>query len=91
MPLSRRDWIKTVGAVGLVSGTTQSVAAAVPEKLTNIGTRRELFVENSLITKLTGGGQLRLHQPVPRELAFVCDKPWEGSSCAYMKVSVVPS
>ena len=86
MPLSRRDWIKTVGAAGLVSSSTQSVSAAVPEKTTNIGTRRELFVENSLISKLIGGGQLRLHQPMPRELAFVCDKPWEGSSCAYMKV-----
>ena len=27
-----------------------------------------------------------LHRPTPQEVSFVCDKPWEGASCAYMKV-----
>lgn len=84
--LSRRDFVKTASAAGLVIGSTHTVSASASEQVTDIGTRRELFVENTLVSKLTGGGQLWLHQPTPMEITFVCDKPWEGSSCAYMKV-----
>lgn len=83
--LSRRDFVKAAGAVGLAAAT-RSAPAAESEQVTDVGSRRELFVENALIAKLSGGAQLRLHQPTPREVSFVCDKPWEGASCAYMKV-----
>ena len=33
-----------------------------PEKVTDIGTRRELFVENTLISSLGGGARLQLHR-----------------------------
>jgi hypothetical protein len=51
-----------------------------------IGTRRELFVDDYLIERMSGGAQLRLHRPTPREVAIVCDAPWEGSSCGYTTV-----
>ena len=88
MALSRRDWMKTASAAAVLSGasTTVSPAAEKTGKVTEIGSRRELFVEPTLINKLSGGARLQLHQPVAREITFVCDKPWEGSSCAYMKV-----
>lgn len=86
MPLSRRDWIKTAGVTGLIVAASRSVVADDSEQVTNTGTRRELFVEDTLISRISGGALLRLHQPTPREITFVCDKPWEGASCAYMKV-----
>jgi hypothetical protein len=52
----------------------------------DIGSRRELFVEDTLIDHLEGGAQLRLHEPAPREIAIVHDEPWEGSSCSYHTV-----
>lgn len=44
-----------------------------------LGTRRELFVDDQLIARLTGGATLRLHSPTPREISFVHDRPWEGN------------
>lgn len=83
---SRRDFVKSTSAAALVSTSTCTVSAGTPNETTSIGTRRELFVENTLISQIHGGAQLRLHQPVPREVSFVCDKPWEGATCNYMKV-----
>ncbi len=55
----------------------------------NIGSRLELFVDHELIQSLTGGAQLRLHQPVRREIVFHTDAPWEGNACGYP--SIVPA
>jgi len=48
-----------------------------------VGSRRELFVEPTLLDRLTGRAELRLHSPVPREIAIDHDAPWEGSGCVY--------
>ncbi len=36
----------------------------------NIASRRELFVDDHLIDRLTGTAELRLHHPTPREVAL---------------------
>ena len=51
----------------------------------NIGSRLELFVDDWLIEKMTGA-DLRLHHPVPREVAITFDREWEGNSSAYVTV-----
>ena len=51
----------------------------------NIGTRRELFVDDFLIDKMKGADR-RLHRPTPQEVSIVHDAPWEGSACAYHTV-----
>jgi len=51
-----------------------------------IGSRRELFVDEFLIDRLAGGAELRLHHPRPRELALVHDAPWEGTGSGYHSV-----
>ena len=84
--ISRRDVVKAAAALGLAATTGRSMLAAEPDEVTEIGSRRELFVENTLISTTSGGAKLQLHRPVLREVSFVCDKDWEGSSCAYMKV-----
>lgn len=51
-----------------------------------IGSRLELFVDNYLIASLKGGAQLRLREPIRREVAILHDQPWEGNSCGYHTV-----
>ncbi|MBM79106.1 MAG: hypothetical protein CMJ78_00750 [Planctomycetaceae bacterium] len=52
----------------------------------DIGSRRELFVDNHLIDRLDGKAELRLHRPVPREVALLHDAPWEGNATAYHSI-----
>ncbi|NOY82193.1 MAG: hypothetical protein GXP31_14440 [Kiritimatiellaeota bacterium] len=51
----------------------------------DIGSQRELFVDGRLIERLTNARQV-LHHPVPREVAIVHDKPWEGNTSGYHTV-----
>lgn len=48
----------------------------------DIGSRRELFVDDFLIDQHRGTS-LKLHTPEPKEVALVCDAPWEGNTSAY--------
>lgn len=50
-----------------------------------IGSRRELFVDDRLIESLNGTRR-ELHHPVPREVAITHDAPWEGAGSAYHSV-----
>jgi len=64
-------------------------SAASPEPAVDpsieIGSRRELFVDDYLIDKLAGAA-LRLHKPEPKEVVLHTDAPWEGNICAYFTV-----
>ncbi len=70
----------------LVALASASAFAAEPGAPTAIGSRRELFVDDALIERLSGGAELRLHHPEPREVALVHDAPWEGSGSGYHSV-----
>lgn len=48
----------------------------------DIGSRRELFVDDYLIEQLQGA-VLKMHRPTPREMVMVCDSPWEGNGSVY--------
>lgn len=52
----------------------------------DIGSRRELFVDDALIERLVGRAELRLHHPEPREIALVHDQPWEGPGSGFNSV-----
>ena len=58
---------------------TASIAGRAAEPI-DIGSRLELMVDDYLIDRLSGA-ELRLHQPMPREIAIVHDAPWEGDTC----------
>ncbi|MBX3178882.1 MAG: hypothetical protein KF886_16120 [Candidatus Hydrogenedentes bacterium] len=59
-----------------------TVASAGPIE---IGARLEPLVDRHLIESLDGT-ELRLHQPVPREIAITYDAPWEGNTSCYVTV-----
>jgi len=62
------------------------LADAASAAVTDIGSRRELFVEDGLIERVAGGAQLRMHRPVPREIVMVHDEPWEGTGSGYHSI-----
>ncbi|MBL7736958.1 MAG: hypothetical protein JNL51_15985 [Chitinophagaceae bacterium] len=52
----------------------------------DIGSQRQLFVDDFLKTKFTGGAALRLHHPAIQEISLVHDEPWEGSFSNYNSI-----
>lgn len=54
-------------------------------EVTNIGSRRELFVDKLLIDQMKGV-TLRLHHPEEAGIAVKFDQPWEGRFSAYITV-----
>lgn len=60
----------------------QSLALA---QIPNIGTNRELFVDDYLIEKLEGA-ELTLHEPIDQGEVIRFEKPWEGAFSAYFTV-----
>ncbi len=53
------------------------------QSVLDIGSHRELFVDNYLIDKMEGT-QLRMHSPVSAGAVLQFDKPWEGRYCGYI-------
>ena len=51
----------------------------------NLGTQRELFIDDHLIGEMKNV-QLLVHSPVREEISVTCDAPWEGNGCGYYTV-----
>ena len=51
----------------------------------DIGSRWELFVDDYLVASKKKI-DLKLHEPVRREIVLTTDQPWEGATCAYFSV-----
>lgn len=62
-----------------------ATTAALAVEPIDIGSRRELFVDDYLIDRRERV-ELRLQKPTPREIVLVHDDPWEGSGCGYYTV-----
>ena len=84
--------IALLSVISIVFLITNSIStlAQNPEiqgsEIVDIGSQRQLFVDNFLEEKFTGGAELRLHHPVIQEIALLCDKPWEGSFSNYNSI-----
>tara|TARA_Y100000588_G_scaffold87679_3_gene93491 strand:- start:12159 stop:13667 length:1509 start_codon:yes stop_codon:yes gene_type:complete len=65
--------------MGLIVVFASVVSGNAAEPI-DIGSRRELFVDDHLIERISGTGVLRLHHPIPREVSIVHDAPWEGTA-----------
>jgi len=84
-------WIAGKAALGqavlgcVLVAVAAPVAAAESDAVREIGSRRELFVDDYLIDQLSGARQV-LHRPTEREVAIVHDEPWEGNASLYHTV-----
>ena len=65
------------------SGTTGIVQANkdTTKKVIDISTRRQLFVDNYLIERLSGSVQLKMQHPQIKDMVMEHGEPWEGSYC----------
>jgi len=66
-----------------LSLTATQIRGAEP---VDIGSRRELFVDLTLIDSVEGKAELKLHHPTPREIPLRFDEPWEGNASGYPTV-----
>ncbi|WP_417747993.1 hypothetical protein [Rosistilla oblonga] len=90
---TRRDWMKTAAVLGIAAtghaGVGPTAGADQPGNVKSnpidIGSRRELFVDDYLIDRLDGV-RLELNRPQRREIVFRTDAPWEGNGSAYQSV-----
>jgi len=76
-------WIIVLGTAVLASAR---VIPPVHVNVLDIGSRLELFVDDWLIERMTGGVSLKLHTPRPAEIVLRFDKPWEGRWSEYVRV-----
>ena len=76
---------KRPNSFAILTVTLWTCAACAAEPV-DIGSRRELFVDQALIERHGGGAELQLHHPVPREIAMTFEKPWEGNASGYPTV-----
>ncbi|MDP2323465.1 MAG: hypothetical protein Q8N51_05490 [Gammaproteobacteria bacterium] len=77
---ARDPYLRTLTASFALAFAMSAVAAPL-----DIGTRLEPMVDDFLIDGMDGV-TLRLHQPVPREVAITFDAPWEGNTSCYVTV-----
>jgi hypothetical protein len=66
--------------------TPFSASPFAAEDPVDIGTRRELFVDEVLTNSLEGEARQVLHHPSPAEVVFVCDHPWEGNGLNFVSM-----
>lgn len=61
-------------------------AASGEKPASEIGSRLELFVDDFLVDRLTGGARRRMHHPIPREVVMAFGDqgtPWDQGRCAF--------
>lgn len=88
---SRRDFLNNsiagMGAIGAAFLNRRTLSAdPTPSAPLDLGSRRELFVDDFLVDRFLGKAELRLHPPARREAVLIHDAPWEGTGCGYHTV-----
>ena len=82
----KHAWLCVLLLAPIAINAADKAAQPASQSVRNIGSRRELFVDDDLIERLEGKAELRLHHPVPQEVVIEHDAPWEGSGCVYHNV-----
>lgn len=80
-PFFRCFIVPSLTLVAILAAVTAASAAPI-----DVGNRRELFVDDHLIERLSGGAKQVLQIPEPRELVFTADAAWEGNTSAYFNL-----
>ena len=89
MTLNRRHFLAS-SLIAATAAGTGTLAARPRRRRTDpvyeMGSRRELFVDDFLVTQTRGKVEFELHHPVPREQVIKHTEPWEGTSSGYHTV-----
>jgi hypothetical protein len=86
LELSRRDFVRTSAAIGFAGVGSALLAESDDQQVTDIGSRRELFIDDALIGRIAGSARQGMHHPTPHEIVLVHDEPWEGTGSGYHSV-----
>ena len=86
MPRQRTASLAAVLCIAITSLTSSGEPVSSRGAAIDVGSRRELFVDDYLIGQLSGQARLELHHPVARDIALVHDAPWEGTGSGYHSV-----
>jgi len=78
--------LRRIGSALLVFIAVVCVLPPLSGVVVDIGSRRELFVDDFMIERLDGKAEVRLHRPSPREVVLVFDAAWEGSGSGYQNI-----
>lgn len=84
--LRRSLIIPAVTSCLALAGEFASSVAADKTEPVDIGSRRELFIDDHLIETLSGAATRHLHQPEAKEVVLTTDAPWEGNISAYYTI-----
>lgn len=86
MPTRRQFLGQSLAITAAAWVPTSTLRAAEAGGPLALGSRRELFIDDFLIERLTGQASQRMHEPQAREIAVSHDAPWEGSGSGYQSV-----
>jgi hypothetical protein len=68
-----------------ITGSRVEKSVNKRDTILNIGSQRELFVDDHLISRMNNL-EFRMHSPVSRETVMLYDQPWEGSGSDFQTV-----
>jgi hypothetical protein len=80
--MNRRHFLASTALTTLA--LPRSLRAAPPA--TDLGNRRELFIDDALVESYAGSAAARLHHPVPQDIALHHDEEWEGTGSGYHSI-----
>lgn len=83
--MAKREAVRVAAPAKGAPRATAGTAKGGSGRPIDLGTRRELFVDDYLIERRRNV-ELRLQKPVPRNVAIDHDVPWEGNTCCYHTV-----
>ncbi|MEO6647357.1 MAG: hypothetical protein ABIN89_13275 [Chitinophagaceae bacterium] len=69
-----------------ITGINSVTAQQVNNDVLEVGSQRQLFVDDFLVDKLLGKAELRLHNPTPQNIVLETNEPWEGNGTNYVTV-----
>lgn len=66
--------------------TCTSFASRAAASPVMIASDLQLFIDTRLISRMLGDIRLKMHPPIPKEIALILDAPWEGGMSGYVTV-----
>jgi hypothetical protein len=83
--ISMKAFFRTTVAL-IVTVAPEVCFADSDAKPIDVGSSQQLLWDDHLVDKISGEISFKLHNPVDRGIALVCDQPWEGNVSGYATI-----